>query len=102
MARLWDIEEVTLLAEMWQTVQESQHEEGPFWNLVTEMFNEHWNGPNRNKNQLTAKWQRMNNECQRFHAIHASLQPTPEPWGCVENAANVCSLLRLVCNVLAV
>ena len=90
MARTWDAEEETLLAEMWQTVAESQiHHEEHFWNVVTEMFNEHWNGPNRNKNQLTGKWQRMNNECQLFHAIHASLQPTPEPWGRVENAANI-------------
>ena len=30
MARLWDIEEESLLAEMWQTVHEFHHEEGPF------------------------------------------------------------------------
>ena len=31
----------------------------------------------------------MSIECQQFHAIHASLQPTPEPWGRVEEALNV-------------
>ena len=57
--------------------------------MVTEMFNEHSVDPNRNKNQLTAKWRRMSIECQQFHAIHDSLQPTRKPWVRVEDALNV-------------
>ena len=89
MANRWDIEEETLLADMWQVVHEFHAGEGPFWQVVTERFNEQAVGPHRSKSQITSKWARMNSECQQFHAIHDNLQPTREPWVRVEDAMNV-------------
>ena len=89
MANRWDIEEETLLADMWQVVHEFHAGEGPFWQVVTERFNEQAVGPHRSKSQITSKWAWMNSECQQFHAIHDNLQPTRDPWVRVEDAMNV-------------
>ena len=89
MATRWSIEEESLLADMWQNVHEFHATEGPFWQVVTQRFNEQSDGPFRNKNQLMGKWTRMNSECQKFHEIYLNLQPTREPDVRLEDAMNV-------------
>ena len=89
MATRWSIDEECWLAEMWQNVHEFHANEGPFWQVVTEKFNEQSDGPTRSKSQLMGKWARMNSDCQKFHEIYLNLQPTREPDDRVEDALNV-------------
>ena len=77
MANRWSVEEENLLADMWLIVHEF-HAEAPFWNTVTERFNNLSDGPFRNKHMITSKWARMNCECQKFNDIYLSVQRTDE------------------------
>ena len=48
----------------------------PFWNQVVDIFNNQFDGDNRNKNIVTGKWKRLNNECQKLNAIYKHLHRT--------------------------
>ena len=87
----WLMEEEVLLAIVWLEVQDSTDllNERSFWNVVTRKFNEQTNGVQRNKNSITAQWNRMNIECRRYNAIYKELQRTGQDTNRLTNANRI-------------
>ena len=76
----WSMEEEYLLANVWLEVHDSRDlvNGRSFWNEVTQRFNDQTDGEHRNKNSITAQWNRINLECRRYNDIYKELQRTSE------------------------
>ena len=91
MANRWSVEEERLLATVWLEVHDSEElvNERSFWNAVTQRFNNQTEGQDRNKNSITAQWNRMNIECRRYNAIYKELQRTSQDTNRLTNANQI-------------
>lgn len=69
------MEEEYLLANVWLEFHDSRDLASgrSFWNEVTQRFNDQTDGEHRNKNSITAQWNRINLECRRYNAIYKEL-----------------------------
>ena len=91
MANRWSVEEERLLATVWLEVHDSEElvNERSFWNAVTQRFNNQTEGQDRNKNSITAQWNRMNLECRRYNSIYKELERTSADPNRLSNANRI-------------
>ncbi|GJW58346.1 hypothetical protein Tco_0105077 [Tanacetum coccineum] len=74
----WTRDEEKLLCEVWVGVSENNdigndRNEECFWGQIHDDFNKSTNGFFRTKNMITGKWNRMQPDCQKFHAIYKGI-----------------------------
>ncbi|GJU45144.1 hypothetical protein Tco_1202410 [Tanacetum coccineum] len=74
----WTRDEEKLLCEVWVGVSENSdigndRNEECFWGQIHDDFNKSTNGVFRTKNMITGKWNRMQPDCQKFHAIYKGI-----------------------------
>ncbi|GJZ74822.1 hypothetical protein Tco_0639287 [Tanacetum coccineum] len=74
----WTRDEEKLLCEVWVGVFENSdigndRNEECFWGQIHDDFNKSTNGVFRTKNMITGEWNRMQPDCQKFHAIYKDI-----------------------------